>query len=47
MISESSLTSEHYFLNMTQISGKKTISGQALVDDTEVVNCPVTGDNPS
>ncbi len=30
MISESTLTSEHYFLSMTQRYGKKTIYGRAL-----------------
>jgi len=32
MISESSLTSEHYFLSMTQRLGEKTVYGQTLTE---------------
>jgi len=31
LISESTLTSEHYFLSVTQRSGEKTVYGQVLV----------------
>jgi hypothetical protein len=43
MISESTLTSEHYFFRTTQRSGKKTIYGQALVNPIMAgPGCPAT-----